>query len=58
MDRAGRAVTGQVGLVAAAREVDWAVPVGQQLSDAADARTRILIDGFVHEAGPPPSRFS
>lgn len=45
-------------LVDAARQVDWSGPVGRQLSDAADARARILIDGFVHEAGPPPSRFS
>jgi len=28
------------------------------LSDAADATTRALIDGFIHEAGPPPARFA
>lgn len=31
---------------------------GDSLSDAADARTRLLIDGFLHTAGPPPGRFS
>lgn len=31
---------------------------GGSLSDAADARTRLLIDGFLHTAGPPPARFS
>ncbi len=30
---------------------------GQVLSDAADERTRELIDGFVHQAGPPPAAF-
>jgi CBS domain-containing protein len=25
---------------------------------AADARTRLLVDGFVHEAGPPPDAFA
>ena len=31
---------------------------GGSLSDAADARTRLLIDGFLHTDGPPPARFS
>lgn len=31
---------------------------GGSLSEAADARTRLLIDGFLHTAGPPPARFS
>ncbi len=31
---------------------------GGSLSDAADAQTRLLIDGFLHTAGPPPARFS
>ncbi len=31
---------------------------GGSLADAADARTRLLIDGFLHSAGPPPARFS
>jgi CBS domain-containing protein len=31
---------------------------GGSLSDAADARTRLLIDGFLHTVGPPPARFS
>lgn len=30
---------------------------GGSLADAADARTRLLIDGFLHQAGPPPGRF-
>ncbi|MCU0284465.1 MAG: DUF294 nucleotidyltransferase-like domain-containing protein [Candidatus Nanopelagicales bacterium] len=28
------------------------------LAEAADARTRDLVDGFVHQNGPPPSRFA
>lgn len=31
---------------------------GGSLADAADAHTRLLIDGFLHTAGPPPDRFS
>lgn len=31
---------------------------GGSLSDAADERTRLLIDGFLHTDGPPPARFS
>jgi CBS domain-containing protein len=38
-------------LVAAAR-------AGSSLADAADTRTRLLIDGFLHTAGPPPGRFA
>jgi CBS domain-containing protein len=45
-------------LVEVARGLDWDLPPGAQLADAADARTRLLIDGFVHEAGPPPARFA
>jgi CBS domain-containing protein len=50
-------------LVDVARTIDWsahatAEPPNTALSDAADARTRVLIDGFVHESGPPPARFA
>lgn len=45
-------------LVSLARGIDWGAPAGTPLSDAADARTRALIDGFVHEAGPAPGRFA
>jgi CBS domain-containing protein len=46
-------------LVAAARSVDWDQPAPTVvLSDAADACARGLIEGFVHEAGPPPARFA
>ena len=45
-------------LVDVARTVDWSDPANTVMSDAADARTRLLIDGFVHEAGPPPARFA
>jgi CBS domain-containing protein len=38
--------------------LDWDHVTGTSLSDAADARTRLLIDGFLHQAGPPPSRFT
>lgn len=31
---------------------------GGSLAEAADARTRALIDGFLHDAGPPPARFA
>ena len=31
---------------------------GGSLAAAADARTRLLIDGFLHQAGPPPVRFA
>lgn len=31
---------------------------GESLAAAADAQTRLLVDGFVHQAGPPPSRFA
>ena len=31
---------------------------GGSLAAAADARTRLLIDGFLHQAGPPPARFA
>lgn len=45
-------------LVAAARKVDWADPRPTGLSDAADTRTKALLDGFIHESGPPPERFA
>ena len=45
-------------LVDVARGIDWTQPVTTALSDAADAQTRALIDGFVHESGPPPARFA
>ena len=45
-------------LVDVARTVDWSDPANTVMTDAADARTRLLIDGFVHEAGPPPARFA
>ncbi len=45
-------------LVDVARTIDWSDPANTVMSDAADARTRLLIDGFVHEAGPPPARFA
>jgi CBS domain-containing protein len=31
---------------------------GAALGHAADQRTRDLVDGFVHQAGPPPGRFA
>ena len=31
---------------------------GGSLAEAADAHTRLLIDGFLHQAGPPPARFA
>lgn len=31
---------------------------GAALARAADLRTRDLVDGFVHQAGPPPGRFA
>lgn len=44
-----------------ARTVDWQATTGAagcaRLSDAVDVRTATLIDGFVHENGPPPGRF-
>ncbi len=45
-------------LVAVARAIDWSAPSLTAMSDAADARTRVLIDGFVHQAGPPPAHFA
>jgi CBS domain-containing protein len=33
-------------------------PLGSALATAADLRTRDLVDGFVHQAGPPPGRFA
>ena len=55
-------MSGQVvpasGLVEVARTIDWSDPANTVMSDAADARTRLLIDGFVHESGPPPARFA
>jgi CBS domain-containing protein len=39
------------GLVDAARN-------GEPLAAAADDQTRLLIDGFLHQAGPPPARFA
>lgn len=45
-------------LVRVAQGIDWVQPVGTELSDAADARTRRLIDGFLHSQGPPPERFA
>lgn len=35
-----------------------AIAVAAGMSDAVDARTRQLIDGFVAEAGPPPADFA
>jgi CBS domain-containing protein len=32
--------------------------LGAALAQAADERTRDLVDGFVHQAGPPPGRFA
>lgn len=32
--------------------------LGAALARAADLRTRDLVDGFVHQAGPPPGRFA
>jgi CBS domain-containing protein len=32
--------------------------LGGALARAADLRTRDLVDGFVHQAGPPPGRFA
>jgi CBS domain-containing protein len=32
--------------------------LGAALAHAADQRTRDLVDGFVHQAGPPPGRFA
>lgn len=46
-------------LIDLARRLDPAQPgAPAQLSAAADARTRLLVDGFVHQAGPPPERFA
>ena len=48
-------------LIEAARAAwlaDPARPPMASLSDAADRRVRHLIDGFVHEAGPPPARYA
>ncbi|MCU0296007.1 MAG: DUF294 nucleotidyltransferase-like domain-containing protein, partial [Candidatus Nanopelagicales bacterium] len=30
----------------------------EAIAQAADDRTRALVEGFVHEAGPPPARFA
>ncbi|HEX6888909.1 MAG TPA: putative nucleotidyltransferase substrate binding domain-containing protein [Candidatus Nanopelagicales bacterium] len=47
------------GLITAARRLDLAAPGhGSELAEAADARTRDLVDGFVHQAGPAPGRFA
>ena len=55
-------MTGQVlptsDLVRTAQGLDLRTTVGRPLSDAADARTRELIDGFLHTEGPPPAAFS
>lgn len=45
-------------MVKAAMSIDWDEPGTTPISDAADARTRLLIDGFVHQAGPPPGQFT
>jgi CBS domain-containing protein len=49
-------------LVEVAAAIDWTAEAPATmltaLADAADARTRDLVDGFVHQAGPPPSRFA
>jgi CBS domain-containing protein len=50
-------------LVEVAAAIDWttdahATTLAAALAEAADARTRDLVDGFVHQAGPPPSRFA
>lgn len=46
-------------LIEAARGLDLARPdESARLAAAADARTRLLVDGFVHQAGPPPERFA
>jgi CBS domain-containing protein len=46
-------------LVGVAGGLDLADPgAPRALSRAADARTRLLVDGFVHQAGPPLERFA
>lgn len=47
-------------LVSTARTVEWSrgIELAAELTAAADARTRHLLEGFVHQAGPPPSRFA
>ena len=47
-------------LLATARTVEWStgVELAAELTAAADARTRYLVEGFVHQAGPPPGRFA
>ena len=53
MDSPGTAMTETNALVAAARAMRPEV-----IAQAADGRTRELIEGFVHETGPPPARFA
>jgi CBS domain-containing protein len=52
----------ETGLVRVARSLDLqgpdAVARVEALADAADAVTRDLVDGFVHQNGPPPARFA
>ena len=46
-------------LVDLARGLDLSQPgAPAALAAAADARTRLLVEGFVHQAGPPPERFA
>ena len=51
---------GDTALVATARTVEWStgIELAAELTAAADARTRHLVEGFVHQAGPPPGRFA
>lgn len=62
MDGEGTAVTGAMvptsDLVRVAQGLDLGASLGTPMSDAADARTRELIDGFIHSEGPPPALFS
>jgi CBS domain-containing protein len=61
---AGRPVPGDPvaqtsALIEVARGLDLArADETDRLAAAADARTRLLVDGFVHQAGPPPERFA
>lgn len=48
-------------VIAVARGLDLGgdgLRIARALADAADARTKLLLDGFVHQAGPPPGRFT
>lgn len=66
MDGAGAAMSGTprstmtelVRVAVSAPADESGVVLAERLSDAADHRTRLLIDGFVHENGPAPTRFA